>query len=297
MLIDPEYLARRRQREQTKAQQLMSSGDPVRRLAESLLSLSCMRKWARIKALDLRLEHNPLSLTGLADTLLGYRLLQIADPHFPEHRDHELEERIGAIAGDSRHDIAVLTGDYRDRSFGPFNGAIEAMRTLRPQLGTRALVVLGNHDSIDMIDPLIAAGYEVLLNSTITIQHGNAGFDILGVDDPSYYRMDDLNACMAQSPSPHRVLLAHSPDIHQAAQQAGIDAYLCGHTHGGQLCLPGGYALRHNSRAPGYMTRGAWNTGTLRGYTSRGAGTSIIDARSFCPPELTLHTLTRPVPA
>ena len=266
-------------------------------MSENFLRLSGLHAIGRRKALELRLEHNTLSLPTLASELNGYRLLQISDPHYPEHRDLEFERGIEWLAANTDHDITVLTGDYRDRSFGPFEGALRALESLRPHLAKRAVAVLGNHDPLDIVEPMTRLGYEVLLNQTITIEHSGACFDLLGVDDPSYYRTHNLELCLKNCRTSSRLLLAHSPDLWMRAAEAGIDAYLCGHTHGGQLCLPGGVAIRTNSDAPARMTSGVWHEGTLNGYTSRGAGTSIVNARCFCPPELALHTLTRSMKA
>ncbi|MCK7581816.1 MAG: hypothetical protein MZV65_43480 [Chromatiales bacterium] len=67
---------------------------------------------------------------------------------------------------------------------------------------------------------------------------------------------------------------------------------LCGHTHGGQICLPGGFPLTWDARCPRRLAAGAWRHGALLGYTSVGAGTSVVNARLNCPPEITVHTLT-----
>ena len=290
--MSPDFILRRREREAEKARKFTGSKEPIRRIARAVLRNSGLGTFARSKALALQLEHNVLKLQQLPAELNGYRVLQISDLHFPEQRDLELEEEIASLAADTAHDLAVLTGDYRDRSVGPFKGALDAMKALRPHLATQALAILGNHDSIDMVEPLTSMGYDVLVNRTITIERGSARFDVLGVDDPSYYALHDLEACLKNSAASHRLLLAHSPDLSAIAADAGINAYLCGHTHGGQLCLPGGYPVYGNTRAPARMVSGAWQEGQMYGYTSRGAGTSIVVARSFCPPELTLHTLT-----
>ena len=68
---------------------------------------------------------------------------------------------------------------------------------------------------------------------------------------------------------------------------------LCGHTHGGQICLPGGIPIRTEAASPRSFVRGSWQDGEMIGYTSAGAGTCIVDARLNCPPEVTLHQLQR----
>jgi len=90
------------------------------------------------------------------------------------------------------------------------------------------------------------------------------------------------------------LLLYHSPDLMPEAVEMGVDLYLCGHTHGGQICLPGGYPLMCNVRAPRRVCRGAWRHKQLQGYTSVGSGASVVEVRLNCPPEITLHDLQRP---
>ena len=68
---------------------------------------------------------------------------------------------------------------------------------------------------------------------------------------------------------------------------------LCGHTHGGQICLPGGYALTWDARCPRRLAAGAWTYGGMTGYTSVGAGSSVVNARLNCLPEITVHELRR----
>jgi predicted MPP superfamily phosphohydrolase len=89
------------------------------------------------------------------------------------------------------------------------------------------------------------------------------------------------------------ILLAHSPEIYRRAAYVGFDVMLCGHTHGGQIRLPGTPALTYNSAAPRYTGEGDWTFDLMQGYTSAGTGSSIFPARFNCPPEITLHRLTR----
>jgi predicted MPP superfamily phosphohydrolase len=68
---------------------------------------------------------------------------------------------------------------------------------------------------------------------------------------------------------------------------------LCGHTHGGQICLPGGRAIMLNANCPRAYCRGAWRFERLQGYTSVGSGACMIDVRINCPPEITVHRLVK----
>ena len=87
--------------------------------------------------------------------------------------------------------------------------------------------------------------------------------------------------------------MSHTPEIYRQAAHSDFTVMLCGHTHGGQICLPGEIPITLDSTMPRRLGRGAWSYHRMIGYTSVGAGTSIVEVRLNCPPEVTLHTLTR----
>ena len=97
-------------------------------------------------------------------------------------------------------------------------------------------------------------------------------------------------------PANHSILLSHTPEIYRQAAHADFDLLLCGHTHGGQVCLPGSIPLTLDSELPRRFGAGLWQYHTMVGYTSAGAGSSIVAVRFNCPPEITLHTLRRASP-
>ena len=120
---------------------------------------------------------------------------------------------------------------------------------------------------------------------------GTRRYRFLGLER---YRTHNLEAAAAAiPPAAPAILLAHAPEPFRAAASLGFALMLCGHTHGGQICLPGGFALISHSRAPQCVRAGAWRWRQMQGYTSRGAGSSIIAARFNCPPEVTIHCLRR----
>jgi hypothetical protein len=83
----------------------------------------------------------------------------------------------------------------------------------------------------------------------------------------------------------------HTPEIIEAAALYGIDLYLCGHTHGGQICLPWIGPIIVNANCPRRFTQGVWRYKQVQGYTSAGVGTSGVPVRFFCPPEIALIEL------
>ena len=86
--------------------------------------------------------------------------------------------------------------------------------------------------------------------------------------------------------------MSHTPEIYRQAAHAGFDLLLSGHTHGGQICLPGSIPITLDSVLPRSMGSGAWKYHDMLGYTSVGAGTSVVPVRINCLPELTLTTCT-----
>jgi predicted MPP superfamily phosphohydrolase len=168
------------------------------------------------------------------------------------------------------------------------------MVALRRHIRAETYAVLGNHDCIEMVPLLEAGGIRMLLNEHAVVEHGGASIQLAGVDDPHYYETDNLHQALDGVPeSAFKILLVHSPEICRKAAFSGVNLYLCGHTHAGQICLPGGRPLLINSKCPRECHSGLWTFEEMTGYTSRGAGTSSVDVRFNCPPEITVHTLRR----
>jgi len=236
-------------------------------------------------------EHT-VALSRLPPPLDGLRLLQLSDLHLDE--DARLVDALLERVEGLRYDAVVLTGDYRVGTSGPVEPTLAELARLQAALAAPAYAVLGNHDSVRMLPGLEALGIRVLLNEHATLEHGGAQLYLAGVDDPHYYRMDDLARAQAGIPAGAvTVLLSHSPELYREAAASDVDLFLCGHTHGGQICLPGGIAVILEARIPRRLGAGPWRQGAMRGYTSRGVGTSVVDVRFNCPPEITLHTLRR----
>lgn len=245
----------------------------------------------RRNALDIQLREHRLVLRHLPAALEGYTLLQLSDLHLdvdPGFVD-VLVRRITGL----RFDACVLTGDYRFRSFGPIAPTLEALARLRPHLGDTVWAVLGNHDTLAMVPPLEAMHIPVLLNEATTLQRAGAALGLAGVDDAHSYRLHDIaRARAACTDTACNLLLSHTPEPFAQAAQAGFGGMLSGHTHGGQVCLPGGVPLMVSLRTPLRYQRGPWQVEGMAGYTSVGCGSSIIDVRLHNLPEVTLHRLT-----
>ena len=244
----------------------------------------------RRNAARIRVTHNRVPLHNLPGPCVGFTLLHLSDLHL-DMSEEIVEGLIASIQGLS-YDACVITGDFRARTYGGFHETLDVMGRVRAHLSGPIYGVLGNHDFIEMVPGLEALDVRILLNESIVLRKGGGSLFLAGVDDPHYYRMENLEkAAEGIPPDSPSILLSHSPEIYRHAAHAGFDLMLCGHTHGGQICLPGGIPVTYNAHCPRDMGRGAWRYHDLQGYTSSGAGTCIVDARFNCPPEVTLHHL------
>ncbi len=266
----------------------------IHRLLHGALRLTGLSGIGRRNARRIQVVRNTVVLPHLPSAFDGYTLLQLTDLHLDMAED--IPHVIGEVVRDLEYDLCVLTGDYRVRTYGPYQAAVSAMQRLRVHLASPVYGELGNHDTVRMTPYLEKLDLRLLLNEQVVVQRGEDTLYLSGIDDPHYFRADNLEKAAQGIPSGAvAILLSHSPEIYRQAAHSGFDLMLSGHTHGGQICLPGGIPLTCNARCPRSLCAGAWRYGTLQGYTSRGAGVSILDARFNCPPEVTLHTLRRSI--
>jgi len=243
--------------------------------------------------LDIRVRQLRHELPGWPASLDGYRILQIADPHID--LDPGLLPALCGILPGLAAELVVFTGDFWEGSNSRYDQAvagIEAVMTALPTPRDGFFGVPGNHDPLALCAALEAKGLQILLNETRTIGSDRAAFALGGVDDPYYFKMDDIDLAASQcAPGLPRILLCHSPQSAAAAEAAGFHLMLSGHTHGGQICLPGGYPLPRMPEVPRAFFAGKWRCGNLLGYTSTGAGACHVPVRYNCPPEVVLHQL------
>lgn len=220
----------------------------------------------------------------------GLRLLQLSDLHLDASDAfvHALIERVRSVEADA----TVITGDFRYRTHGDWRPALAQLERLRPHLPGSVHAILGNHDTIRMLPRIEALGIRLLMNEHVTLTRAAARLHIAGIDDPHFFEAGNLERAADGIPAADcAILLSHSPETWWQAAHAGFDLLLAGHTHGGQVCLPGGFPLMLNADCPRAYCRGAWRYRDLLGYTTTGAGSSIVDVRYNCPPEVVVHTL------
>ncbi|MCB1919008.1 MAG: metallophosphoesterase family protein [Candidatus Competibacteraceae bacterium] len=258
----------------------------------TLRSLGLYQRGVR-NAAALQIRRNDIVLSRLPAVFDGFTLLHLSDVHLDAHPAYPaaLIERLRTVD----YDVCVITGDFRAKTYGPYAATIAALAEVRPHLRRSVYAVLGNHDSIRMVSGIEQLDIFLLLNESVALERDGATLYLAGIDDPHYYQVDNFHKAAAAIPhDAAAILLSHSPEPYRLAAHAGFDLMLSGHTHGGQVCLPGGIALMTNAHCPRRFCKGHWRYHTMQGYTSVGSGSSVVGVRFNCPPEITLHRLRCP---
>ncbi len=244
-------------------------------------------------ALDIRLRRLELEFESLPAEFDGFRILQLSDLHV-DFLEAPLETALDLVSGEPL-DLCVLTGDYRKHVSGPFEHILPSFERLLARVSARegTCAILGNHDGADMVAALEALGIDVVINQTRTIQRGGAQIHVTGTDDVHYYYTDAARAALEAAPQGFKIALIHSAELAEVAAEAGFSLYLAGHSHGGQVCLPGGIPIITHMRRHRRYASGLWRHGPMIGYTSTGLGVSGLPVRFNSRGEAVLITLRR----
>lgn len=239
--------------------------------------------------------HTPLTLPRLEASFDGYRLAHISDIHIDTWLGLPRLAQVVELVNAQHPDLIVITGDFvtavPDEETVTKMGNI--LRGLRAKDGV--LAVLGNHDywaDVRKVRAILeTANILEIGNQVHTLQRGIAHLHIAGVDDV-YNQRDRLDVILENlPPDGAAILLVHTPDFADvAAETHRFDLCLSGHSHGGQLVIPGlkPFVLPLHGRK--YYS-GLYRVNSMYQYTTRGLGTSTLAMRWNCPPEISLFTL------
>lgn len=241
-------------------------------------------------AAQVQVTHNYIRSAKIPKAFDGFTILQLSDLHVDMSQG--ALDRLSVLLQEIHYDTCVLTGDYRGKTFGPYEPTLAGMARVCAQLKKQVYGVFGNHDTICMLPGLEEMGIRMLLNECEKIERNNQRIYLAGIDDAHFYRADNIEKAASDIPRDEfSILLSHTPEIYRQAAHADFDLVLSGHTHGGQICLPGGIPITLFSVLPRNMGSGPWKYRDTIGYTSVGAGSSLVPVRFNCPPEITLHYL------
>ncbi|MGE3842194.1 MAG: metallophosphoesterase [Vicinamibacterales bacterium] len=232
-------------------------------------------------------------IAGLPSALHGLRIALLTDLHRSEAVSDEFIRSAVGLARAARPDVVVLGGDYvsfGDRRF--MQASAETLSGLTAPNGVFA--VMGNHDDDrEMPAALKRQGVEVLRDARTTVSIHGQPVDFIGLR--FWSRRRDILARILAGAEGFPILLAHDPRRLPDAASLRIPLVLSGHTHGGQVRLPGLTAITAR-KFPVLAGLGYEGPTTL--FVSRGVGTIYVPVRVNCPPEVSiLELVPRAAPA
>lgn len=235
-----------------------------------------------------------LPFPDLPAGLDGFEILHLSDFHIDGVDG--LAEAVAEKVASLPVDLCVMTGDYRFDIRGPCDRIYPRLRILLEAVRSRHGIagILGNHDCADIALELEKMGVRMLVNEAFPVGPGDRPLWLVGVDDPHSFGCDNLSLALADVPKDSfKLLLAHTPEIFQEAGEAGVHIYLSGHTHAGQIRLPGIGAVIQLASCPRAYAYGHWRYGSMQGYTTAGVGCSLLPIRFGCPPEIAVIKLIK----
>lgn len=281
------------------------------------LSLAAMRALAKSERMRLRITRLEIAVPDLPSDLHGFKIAFLSDLHVGMM--YVPRQKILDALDEFAPDLLVLGGDYASGKLRVTQAA-DLVEELARRQPTAAIAGNTEHylpwDLDELARRLESAGGRLLRNQAWHIRHGEATIEIVGLDSPTYHA-DDADAALAEcdADADLRIALVHSPTAWQDIGRLAAHIALCGHTHGGQVRIPG---LEAPVTHPSYPRRlaaglfrlrtepvpraerlvGHWeilrtagairadaSEGTLM-YVSRGVGVTVPQVRLMCPPEL-----------
>jgi hypothetical protein len=231
----------------------------------------------------LTIERVQVPLKHLKPALEGFRVVHLSDFHLHPHTKIELIQQAVTKTNQLQPDLIVLTGDYVQRGADSIYELAPVLAGLNAKYGVYP--ILGNHDlwtNVEVVrGGLQQAGLPVLVNQGLALNIGQTPLYLAGLDD-CWSGQPDLALALKNLPAQAlTILLAHEPDLADVfAQDSRIALQLSGHSHGGQVRLPG-------LGAPILPYLGK------KYDTTRGVGVGGVPIRFNCPPEITEITLIR----
>jgi uncharacterized protein len=264
--------------------QWSSAGVPLLGFGATFWGFLNARRTAAVVRVD-------VPIAGLPEGLSGFTIAQISDVHVGPTIKRAYLQRIVTAVNRLEVDMVAVTGDLVDGSVRDLAGHVAPLAGLTSRHGT--FFVTGNHEYYSGAPAWIAElrrlGLSVLLNQHVVLHHGGAPLVVAGVTDYGAHHFDaaqrsDPAAALAGAPADAktRVLLAHQPRSAEAAERAGFQLQLSGHTHGGQF-FPWNFFVRLQQP----FTAGLHRLRRLWVYTSRGTGYWGPPKRFGAPSEIT----------
>jgi predicted MPP superfamily phosphohydrolase len=263
-------------------------------------------------------EKLTVNIAGLPASLQGKKLVQLSDFHYDGLRlSEDMLEKAIAVTNEAKPDLILLTGDYVTDDPMPIHQLVLRLKHLQSHSGIYA--VLGNHDifyhkdaKAEITKALTSIGIHVLWNE-IAYPLGKE-LPLVGLADSWSREFNPVLVMNQLNPHTPCIVLSHNPDTAEILQAWRVDLQLSGHTHGGQIVIPGigPMAMFYEKLVEKIPTKvrrrfrflqidvsvvshwewaqGLHRLGKNQLYVNRGLGT-YLPGRLFCRPEVTIITL------
>ncbi|UCG32537.1 MAG: metallophosphoesterase [Phycisphaerales bacterium] len=274
--------------------------------------------WSYLATFNLEVTQTEVELAGLPPAFDGYRIVLISCLHTSGFGPRELLLRRELRYIDA--DVLIMAGDFHKygssvhRTLGATRRIFQGLEFPDGLVATK-----GNHDSWSMVRPLREMGFRVLFNDCYAVYRGGVGPDrgasgltrsveiaeggrcrpatlsFVGVAAARRRDPDWIAALRGAAPDSFKIGICHSPDGAVTAARHPISLLLCGHTHGGQIRLPGVGPLITETRLVGpRFAAGLCRYRDMPVYVNRGIGWTRMPIRFRCRPEISVLTLRSP---
>jgi predicted MPP superfamily phosphohydrolase len=252
---------------------------------------------------ELDVTEHDFFLRNLPPAFEGFRVVQFSDIHLDEYMENFFLEEVVDRVNRLNADLVLVTGDFVSRGPMPLSVSLAAAgrcgEILKKLVCPQRFGILGNHDAMVgssfVRNHMQANNLPLLVNENVRIERGGQHILLAGLDDVSQGSPDLGRAVPAAVDCPV-LLMCHEPDyadvIAQHPRGAKVDLIYSGHTHGGQVRLPGLPAMELPPHGKIYV-EGHFVVGKSQLYVNRGVGTVGLPFRLNCPPEITVGTLRR----
>jgi len=241
-----------------------------------------------------QIEQVSVTIPDLSPAFDGYKIASVADIHLGQWLTPARLDGVVNLINQQHPDLVAIIGDLFSYEVDRLSAEMAAsLDKLRPK--DVSVAVLGNHDhwvgEATVREILRRSDIVDLSNDVHTLRRGEATLHIAGVDSVTLGK-NRLDVVLAKlPPSSPAILLAHEPDFADVSATTGrFSLQISGHSHGGQLIIPGIGTLVRAPHAKKYPV-GRYQIGEMVHYTSRGLGTNVFWLRLNCPPEITIFTL------
>lgn len=244
-----------------------------------------------------------LPVPGLPSALESIKIVHVTDLHLKRAWLKGYEVLLEELER-ARPDLLLVTGDFVDNRYNP-GPALPALYRLLEGFKARlgCFGILGNHDrrilapKLEGTNVRLITGKRELIHVDGTDGAPGGTIELIGLE--GILRRDLTEKWVrsipprSDQPATVRIVLSHYPDHLKRTQSLQADVFLAGHTHGGQICLPGGIPILRHDTFPRRLCTGVHRVGNTWLVVGRGIGSTGLPLRVFCPPEMIQIHLVR----